>query len=215
MSQDHFFVTGAMGCIGSWVVRNLVAMGINVSTFDLSDNHHRLGLIMNDESLNKVNFNMGDLADNVAVKNAIIESGATHIIHLGALQIPFCRENPPLGAAVNVMGTVNIFDAAITAGIKKITYASSVAVYGASELYGELLQHDSLPSPMTHYGVYKQANEGTAKVYYQENGITSIGLRPYTVYGPGRDQGLTSSPTKAMLAAVQGNPYHIGFGGYN
>ncbi len=215
MSQDHFFVTGAMGCIGSWVVRNLVAMGINVSTFDLSDNHHRLELIMNDESLSKVNFNMGDLADNVAVKNAIIESGATHIIHLGALQIPFCRENPPLGAAVNVMGTVNISDAAITAGIKKITYASSVAVYGSSELYGELLQHDSLPSPMTHYGVYKQANEGTAKVYYQENGITSIGLRPYTVYGPGRDQGLTSSPTKAMLAAVQGNPYHIGFGGYN
>ena len=215
MSQDHFFVTGAMGCIGSWVVRNLVEMGINVSTFDLSGNRHRLELIMNDGSLNKVNFNMGDLSDTVAVKNAILDSGATHIIHLGALQIPFCRDNPPLGAAVNVMGTVNIFEAAIAAGIRKITYASSVAVYGSSDLYGELLQHDSLPSPMTHYGVYKQANEGTAKVYYQENGITSIGLRPYTVYGPGRDQGLTSSPTKAMLAAVQGNPYHIGFGGHN
>jgi nucleoside-diphosphate-sugar epimerase len=61
--------------------------------------------------------------------------------------------------------------------------------------------------------VYKQANEGTAKIYWLDDGLSSIGLRPYVVYGPGRDQGLTSDPTKAMLAAAQGKPYHIGFGG--
>jgi nucleoside-diphosphate-sugar epimerase len=50
-------------------------------------------------------------------------------------------------------------------------------------------------------------------VYWQDDGITSIGLRPYVVYGPGRDQGLTSSPTTAMLAATLGQPYQIPFGG--
>jgi nucleoside-diphosphate-sugar epimerase len=61
--------------------------------------------------------------------------------------------------------------------------------------------------------VYKQANEGNARVYWTDDGIASIGLRPYVVYGPGRDQGMTSTPTKAMLAAARGEPYHISFGG--
>ncbi len=67
--------------------------------------------------------------------------------------------------------------------------------------------------PTTHYGVYKQANEGTARVYALDDGIASIGLRPMTVYGAGRDQGLTSSPTTAIAAAVLGVPYTIAFGG--
>jgi nucleoside-diphosphate-sugar epimerase len=61
--------------------------------------------------------------------------------------------------------------------------------------------------------VYKQANEGTARIYWQDNGVTSIGLRPYVVYGVGRDQGLTSGATKAMLAAAADRPFHISHGG--
>lgn len=58
----------------------------------------------------------------------------------------------------------------------------------------------------------KHANEGTAKIYWLENQIRSAGIRPYVIYGPGRDQA-TSTPTKAMLAAAVGRPYHISFGG--
>ncbi len=68
-------------------------------------------------------------------------------------------------------------------------------------------------APRTLYGVYKVANEGTAAVYWQDYGLSSIALRPYTVYGLGRDQGLTSDPTHAMLAAAAGRPFHIKFGG--
>jgi nucleoside-diphosphate-sugar epimerase len=75
------------------------------------------------------------------------------------------------------------------------------------------LGDDAQPNPRTHYGVYKQANEGTARVYWLDNGISSIGLRPYTIYGPGRDQGLTSGPSKAMAAAAFGRPYYIPFSG--
>jgi nucleoside-diphosphate-sugar epimerase len=67
--------------------------------------------------------------------------------------------------------------------------------------------------PDTHYGVYKVANEGTARIYSQQNGIGSIGLRPFIVYGPGRDQGMTSDATKAILAAVTGQSFKFKFGG--
>ena len=67
--------------------------------------------------------------------------------------------------------------------------------------------------PDSFYGVYKAANEGTAKVYATGHGIGSVALRPFIVYGLGRDQGMTSDPTKAMLAAAAGVPFRIKFSG--
>jgi nucleoside-diphosphate-sugar epimerase len=67
--------------------------------------------------------------------------------------------------------------------------------------------------PTTHYGVFKRANEGNARVYFVDHGIYSVGLRPLTVYGVNRDTGLTSDPTKAMKSAVLGRPFHIRFAG--
>jgi nucleoside-diphosphate-sugar epimerase len=214
MSQERFFVTGALGCIGAWVVRNLVREQIPVTIFDLGSNTHRLQLIMSSDELEQVRFVTGDVSDLGAVETALRSAESTHIVHLAGLQVPFCKADPSLGARVNVVGTVNIFEAASRVGIKHLTYASSIAVYGQSEEYPEgALAHDALPRPRTHYGVYKQANEGTARIYWWDNGISSIGLRPYIVYGPGRDQGMTSAPTKAMLAAALGAPYRIPFGG--
>src|SRR5215218_1412120 len=67
--------------------------------------------------------------------------------------------------------------------------------------------------PSTHYGVFKRANEGNAGVYFLDHHVSSVGLRPLTVYGVNRDSGLTSDPTKAMKAAVLGRPFHIRFSG--
>ncbi len=63
------------------------------------------------------------------------------------------------------------------------------------------------------YGVTKLANEGTARVLAADEGLATIGIRPYIVYGPGRDQGLTSGPTVAIPAVLRGEAYRIGFGG--
>jgi UDP-glucuronate 4-epimerase len=216
MQSEHFFITGGMGCLGAWVIRNLVQQGVPVTVFDLSTDRHRLDLIMTAEEIGRATYLQDDLTNTANISSAVAESGATHIIHLAALQVPFCRVNPALGAAVNVVGTVNMFEAARQAGIKQLVYASSVAVYGKKEEYDtELLPHDAPLHPHTHYGVYKQANEGTARIYWQDDGIASIGVRPYTIYGPGRDQGMTSTPTAAMLAAAKGESYHISFGGCN
>lgn len=214
MADERFFVTGALGCIGAWVVRNLVREGVPTTVFDLGGSTHRLELIMTADELAQVNFIKGDVSDLNVVESAVKDTGTTHIIHLAGLQVPMCKADPSLGARVNVMGTVNIFEAAKRAGLKHVVYASSIAVYGLSEEYPEgALQHEAAPKPRTHYGVYKQANEGTARIYWLDDGLSSIGLRPYIVYGPGRDQGMTSSPTKAMLAAALGQPYHIPYGG--
>jgi nucleoside-diphosphate-sugar epimerase len=105
---------------------------------------------------------------------------------------------------VNVVGTVNVFEAARRHGIQRVTYASSIAAHGAME------GHGTLP---TLYGAYKHCNEQTAKVYSQDWGVHSVGLRPGVVYGVGRDQGLTSKTTVAILAAAGGKPYDIPFRG--
>jgi nucleoside-diphosphate-sugar epimerase len=112
---------------------------------------------------------------------------------------------------VNVGGTTNVFEAVRRSDrVGKVVYASSIAVYNA----GESGPHPALDRhPQTVYGVFKRANEGTAHVYWADHALPSIGLRPHTVYGPGRDQGITSTPTAAMLAAASGRPYRISFGG--
>ncbi len=141
----------------------------------------------------------------------------TNVIHLAALQVPFCRADPPLGALVNVVGTANVFEAvkrspSVTA---PLVYTSSIGAFSAGDANPEShrLEESAEGHPTTHYGVYKAANEGTARVYALDDGVSSIGLRPMTVYGAGRDQGMTSTPTTAIAAAVLGVPYAISFGG--
>ena len=214
MKTEVVLVTGAMGCIGSWALYHLVQQGRQAVAFDLSQDRRRLDLLMDQESQGAITFVTGDLVDPQQVRQVLQNHGATHIVHLAALQVPFCKADPVQGARVNVTGTVNIFQAALEAGIPHLAYASSVAVYGPAEEYPQgLVGHDAPPAPRTLYGVYKVANEGSARIFWQDHGLSSVGLRPYTVYGIGRDQGLTSDPTKAMLAAVRGQPFEIGFGG--
>ncbi len=212
MSGERFLVTGAMGCIGSWVVRQLASDALDVTLFDLNPDESRLRLMLDPEDADFGRRITGDLTVLDEVLSAA--EGVTHVVHLGALQIPFCRANPSVGAAVNVLGTVNAFEAARANGVSNFVYTSSVAVFGHPDHYeSDVLADDEVRLPNTHYGVYKVANEDTAAVYWNENQIPSVGLRPHTVFGPGRDQGLTSYPTQALLAAVRGLPFHIPYGG--
>ncbi|PWU23584.1 MAG: epimerase [Candidatus Rokuibacteriota bacterium] len=201
---ERFLVTGALGCIGAWTCVTLVREGVPVVAFDLGSDHSRLELIASPEELAGIAFERGDVTSLEALEQCFERHEITNVVHLAALQVPFCKADPPLGARVNVLGTATVFEAAKRAGLQTtIAFASSAAVY---DQRGEL-------APSTHYGVYKLANEGTARVYWQEDGIASLGLRPFCVYGPGRDQGLTSSPTLAMAAAARGERYRIAFGG--
>jgi UDP-glucuronate 4-epimerase len=211
--EERFLVTGANGCIGAWVVAQLTHEATPVVALDASDDDHRLRLVLDDEALAALTKVRGDITDLDALERTLDEHAITHVIHLAALQVPFCRADPPLGARVNVVGTVNVFEAVARRAERMgpVVYASSVAAYDALDDTRAAPAMQGVPS--TLYGVYKRANEGTATVYAQERATPSAGLRPHTVYGPGRDQGLTSAPTTAMLAAAAGRPYKLPFGG--
>jgi nucleoside-diphosphate-sugar epimerase len=207
-------VTGALGCIGAWTVYHLLQEHETVVSLDVAEGGHRLDYLLTPEDRAQVQFIKGDISHYDTVAAVFQNYGITQVIHLAALQVPFCRADPVKGAQVNVVGTVNIFEAARQHAVSHVAYASSVAVYGAPDDYDQTTLADDAPLlPRTLYGVYKQADEGIARVYWLENKVSSTALRPHTVYGVGRDQGLTSDPTKAMLAAAAGKPFHINFGG--
>jgi nucleoside-diphosphate-sugar epimerase len=209
---QNYFITGAQGCIGSWIVKALIERGDTAVVFDRSDDSRRLSAIMTDKDLAKVSFITGDITDGASVLSALDKSQAPNVIHLAGLQVPTCKADPVTGALVNVAGTLNVFEAARQLGSKRVVYASSAAVYGMND--DDLaLDETAQCEPTTHYGVFKRANEGNARVYFLDHGVSSVGLRPLTVYGVNRDTGLTSDPTKAMKSAVLGRPFHIRFGG--
>lgn len=212
----HVLLTGGYGCIGSWIVRNLLDRGDEVWIYDLKEDPHRLRLIIHEESLRRVKFLPGDVTDLVSLRSAIQKNDITHVVHLAGLQVPVCRADPLLGARVNVLGTLAVFEAVRQADgqVQRLVYASSGAVFGPPERYGGEPLPDDVPlAPTTHYGVFKCCNEGNARVYFQDYGLSSIGLRPWTVYGVGRDFGMTSEPTKAIKSLALGRPYHITYGG--
>jgi len=211
---EKFMITGSMGCIGAWVLRNLVDEGVDVVATDLSTEPVRPGLLLSDEELEeKITWAQLDVTDLDAVRALVDGHGITHIVHLAGLQIPFCRANPSLGSAVNVVGTVNMLEAARHGNVKGLSYASSLAVMAPADEYPERPVADEVTlRPNTLYGIYKVANEGTARIYWQDWQVGSVGLRPYIVYGVARDQGMTSDIAKAVLAAAADKPFHIRFG---
>ena len=164
----RILVTGAQGCIGAWTVKALLDRGLDVVVYDLDPHPRRLELIAPAEQVSRVAIRTGNIEDTGAVKALVKDEGITHIVHLAAQLMPFCQANPVAGALVNVIGTLNVFEAARDAGRPvRVVYASSSAVWGPEEAYGsgKLTEADPL-KPSTHYGVFKQANEGNARVFY-------------------------------------------------
>ncbi len=157
-----------------------------------------------------------DVTDGAGFARTVAEQEITHVVHLAALQVPFVRANPTLGARVNVEGMAAVLEAArsLPGQVRGVSFASSIAVFGPQDRYGAgPVANDAPAAPTTLYGAYKLADEWMARVYRQDHGVVSIGLRGAVVYGPGRDQGLTSSPTLAMLAAAVGRAYRVAWGG--
>ncbi len=214
--MSSYLVTGAQGCIGAWVVKNLVDRHQTVLVYDLDLEPKRLGLLLRPRELERVQFVKGDVCNFEQLSSEAQRHAVDYIIHLAGLQVPTCRANPRLGAMVNVAGTVNVFEAArvLGSGLQGLVYASSAAVFGRDEDYGDSpLDESAVLLPETHYGVFKQCNEGNARVYFKDHQLSSVGLRPYAVYGPGRDFGITSGPTKAIKAVVAARAFEIKFGG--
>ena len=201
LKNKSVLVTGAAGCIGAWTVKKLTEQGAKPIVFDLTDNRSRLALVMDDAA--KVAWEIGDITDYERLCGVIEKHNVSAIIHLAALQVPFCKADPITSVKVNVVGTTHIFEAARKFGIKRLTYASSIA----SPAMGD---NDFLA---TLYGAHKVCGEQMAAVYWQDWQVPSLCIRPGVIYGPGRDQGMSAAPTMAILAALFEQSYTIPFSG--
>jgi nucleoside-diphosphate-sugar epimerase len=207
MAEDgeRFLVTGSEGCIGSWVVRSLLESGLPVVASDLAPESRRLRRILRPELLDRLVYVVADLTAPDLLEELVAEREITRIVHLAALQVPFVAADPLLGAEVNVVGTIRVLEAARqSTTVTGVSYASSSAVFGSTGGWGR---------PDTLYGVFKTANEESARFYARDYATPSTGLRPCVVYGPNRDQGLSAAITHALKAAVLGLRYTIPFRG--
>lgn len=195
-------ITGGSGFLGAWIIRRLNARGLEARVFDIHDRRQTVTSIAGDMA-HQLDWRVGDIADGDAVGQAM--QGCGGVIHLAGVLTPACAANPVRGAQINLIGTLNVFEAAQAAGIRQVVYASSAGVYGPLDA-----QH---PLPMTHYGAFKLATEGSARAYWHDRQIASIGFRPFVVYGPGRETGVSAGPSLACRAAARGEACTLGYTG--
>jgi UDP-glucose 4-epimerase len=117
-------------------------------------------------------------------------SGATRAIHLAALLGKRSDENPLRSLKVNVESVINVFEAALSLGIERVVWASSVGVYGSRHQRSETgaLANDAPHTPSTLYGATKSFAERVALHYRRTRGLNAVGLRFVLVYGYGKDR---------------------------
>ena len=201
-------ITGVAGCIGSWIAKHLFEEEHSVVGIDLTAKLPRLELLGVAE---RFPVHQLDVTDIPGMKALIEKERPDAVIHLASLLMPKCKADPLACVEVNVSSMMNVLEAAREHNFT-VVYASSAWVHAPTDSAEELSEADSV-EPQSLYGVFKHANEGMARIYAQDYGVKSTGFRPYIVYGPGRDVGLTADVSQALVTAAKGKAYTIGFGG--
>jgi|SRR5271157_533859 len=177
-------VTGGAGLIGSHIVDQLVDEGVR--EVRVLDNlvRGRLENLTQARVRLPLTFFEGDVRDRGMV--AKVMSGCDYVFHQAAIRITLCAESPRECIDVLVGGTLNIFEAAEAAGVRKVVYASSASVYGGAENFPTSERHHPYNN-RTLYGAAKLMNEGIARHFRDMDGLASVGLRYFNVYGPRMD----------------------------
>jgi len=173
-------LTGGAGFIGSHTVEALLEADAHVVVFDDFSSGKRENL----SQYTRLHVVEGDMRDRGAVSKAI--QGCTHVLNLAAqVSVPASIEDPGGSAQQNIVGFANVLDCARRAGVDRVVFASSAAVYG--EPRGLPLSEQSPTVPMSPYGLEKLVNEQQAALFERLFGLSALGLRYFNVYGPRQD----------------------------
>ena len=201
-------VTGGSGLIGARIVRILAERGHEVVSFDMAASRAGGG---SDEE--RVSTFRGDITRMAHLLEAVNAHGVDRIIHMAALLPPDTEERPHQGMLVNIQGTNNVFETARWTGVRRVVYASSIAVYGDQARFGDRpVTEDDTTGPINVYGMTKAANDFAAATYRQRFGLDLRGVQICTVFGHGRVTGMTGmiGGLLASLPAV-GEPVDLPF----
>ncbi|MBI1975627.1 MAG: NAD-dependent epimerase/dehydratase family protein [Candidatus Vogelbacteria bacterium] len=187
-SRGVVLVTGSAGFIGYHTASSLLGKGYEVVGVDNLNDYYDVRL---KEKRNELlshfplyNFYKLDITRHETLKDICKRHSIGHIVHLAAQAgVRYSIDNPWAYAHSNYLGTLSVFELARALKIAKVVYASSSSVYGNAERT-PFTENDRVDSPSSFYGATKIANEALAESYYNLYGITGIGLRFFTVYGP-------------------------------
>jgi nucleoside-diphosphate-sugar epimerase len=190
--QNTYLITGGAGFIGSNIVKELLQTKQKVRVLDNFATGKRENLF---EFNNNPDFELieGDLRSFHVVRNAV--KGMEYVLHQGALpSVPRSIHDPLTTNDVNILGTLNILEAAKEFGVKRVIYASSSSIYGDNEI---LPKTEDMPiNPLSPYALSKYTGERYCRIFTRIYGLETVCLRYFNVFGPNQD------PTSQYSAVI-------------
>jgi len=196
-------VIGATGFIGPRLIRRLVARGESVVGMDLNPAAAPFGEVPIGAPVVR-----GDVTQFEDVMRAILDTKPERVINL-AYGLGMGEGNPHLAMRLDILGMDNVFEACRLTGVKRVVYASSIAVSGQQSHFGDRhATEDDPPHGTTQYAMHKIFNEYQARQYIKNYGMSIVGVRPANVTGPDKVRGSVDH-VQIMTEAARGKPVHL------
>ncbi len=205
----NYLVTGGCGFIGSHILRQLKRQGHNPICYDLYPNKTSIEQVLTPQELSEITIIQGGVDSRDNLIQVMKDNKIDVVLHLAGVLGDIAEKDPSEAVKVNILGTINVFEAALACGIKRVVWASSQSIFGMPELYQELYHTDLVPNdvvlkPTLVYGATKVFNEFLGEWYYKNRGLETIGLRYTMVFGIARMRGAGQYATNLINKPAEG-----------
>ncbi|MCG6576308.1 NAD-dependent epimerase/dehydratase family protein [Pseudomonas sp. AF32] len=192
MAEGPVLITGGAGFIGSHLTDALLAKGHSVRILDDLSTGKRSNLPLDNPAVELIE---GDVADAALVARTM--AGCSAVAHLAAVaSVQASVDDPVRTHQSNFIGTLNVCEAMRQAGVKRVLFASSAAVYGNNG-EGQSIDEDTPKAPLTPYASDKLASEFYLDFYRRQHALEPVVFRFFNIYGPRQDP---SSPYSGVIS---------------